>query len=89
MLCQQNLVVLLIEFYWQWPAFFIGCEVNLKFILLDSKLRLKAAAFILEIKNFQFQYQLPNGGSSVSNEGTVEVFGVDRPLQMLPSDNLT
>ena len=89
MFCQQNLVVLLIEFYWKWPAFFIGCEVSLKSTLLHSTLRLKVAASISEIKNFQCQYQLPNGGSSVSNEGAVEVSGVDLSLQALSLDNLT
>ena len=64
-------------------------ELGLKSTLLDSRLRLNAAAFITEIKGYQFQYSLPNGGSTVSNEGAVEVSGVDLSLQALPLDNLT
>ena len=64
-------------------------ELGLKSTLLDSRLRLNAAAFITEIKGYQFQYSLPNGGSTVSNEGAVEVSGLDLSLQALPLDNLT
>ena len=64
-------------------------ELGLKSTLLDSRLRLNAAVFITEIKGYQFQYSLPNGGTTVSNEGAVEVSGVDLSLKALPLDNLT
>jgi iron complex outermembrane receptor protein len=64
-------------------------ELGFKSKLLDSRLRLNAAAFFSEIKNWQFQFSLPDGGTTVSNEGAVEVSGLDISLQALPIANLT
>jgi len=64
-------------------------ELGFKSNLLDSRLRLNAAAFFTEIKDWQFQYSLPEGGTVVSNEGAVEVSGVDVSIQALPFENLT
>ncbi len=65
-------------------------EVGLKSTLLDSRLRINAAAFLSEIDDYQFQQQLETGiGTFVSNEGEVEVSGIDLQLEALPLPNLT
>ncbi len=64
-------------------------ELGFKSTMLDSRLRLNAAAFFSEINDFQFQFALEDGGSSVNNEGAVEVSGLDISVQALPLPNLT
>jgi iron complex outermembrane receptor protein len=65
-------------------------ELGLKSTLLNSTLRVNAAAFYTEIEDYQFQDQLPIGiGTFVSNDGEVEVSGVDIQVDALPLPNLT
>ena len=64
-------------------------ELGIKSTLLDSRLRLNAAAFFSEIEEFQFQTSLPDGGTTVSNEAAVETSGIDITVQALPLENLT
>ena len=65
-------------------------ELGLKSTLLNSTLRINAAAFYTEIEDYQFQDQLPIGiGTFVSNDGEVEVSGVDIQVDALPLPNLT
>ena len=65
-------------------------ELGLKATLLDSRMRLNAAAFYTEIEDYQFQQQLPTGfGSFISNAGEVETSGIDIQLEALPLPNLT
>jgi iron complex outermembrane receptor protein len=65
-------------------------ELGLKATLLDSTLRFNAAAFYTEIEDYQYQEQLPTGiGTFVSNDGEVEVSGLDMQLEAAPLPNLT
>lgn len=65
-------------------------ELGLKSTLLDSTLRFNSAAFYTEVKDFQFQTQLPSGiGTTVSNDGKVEVSGLDLQMDAVPLPNLT
>ncbi len=64
--------------------------MGLKSTLLDSRLRVNAAAFYTGIEDLQFQQQLAVGiGTFVSNEGEVEVSGLDLQVEALPLPNLT
>ncbi len=68
----------------------ISYELGLKSTLLNSTLRLNAAAFFTEIEDYQFQQQLPVGiGTFVSNDGEVETSGLDVQIEALPLPNLT
>ncbi len=50
---------------------------------------IESGPHILKVEDYQFQQGLPNGGTIVSNEGEVEVSGVDLQLEALPLSNLT
>ena len=68
----------------------LSYELGLKSTLLDSRLRLNAAAFLTQIDDFQSQQGDPNGpGTIVGNEGEVEVSGLDLHIDALPLPNLT
>lgn len=67
----------------------LSYELGMKSTFLDSRLRLNSALFYTEIENYQFQQALPLGGTTVSNEGEVEVSGVDISLEALPLKILT
>lgn len=68
----------------------LSYELGLKSTLLGARLRLNAAAFYTQIDEYQSQQQLATGiGTFVSNEGEVEVSGVDIQLDALPLPNLT
>lgn len=67
----------------------VSYELGLKSSLLDSTLRLNIAAFYSEIEDYQFQAQNPVIGTFVSNDGEIEVSGVDLQLEAVPLDNLT
>jgi iron complex outermembrane receptor protein len=65
-------------------------EVGLKSTLFDSTLRVNAAGFYTEVDEYQFQQQLPTGiGTFVSNDGKVEVSGLDLQVDAAPLPNLT
>jgi iron complex outermembrane receptor protein len=65
-------------------------ELGIKSTLLDSRLRINAAAFYTEIEDYQFQAQHPTGiGTFVSNDGQVEVSGIDIQVDAVPLPNLT
>jgi iron complex outermembrane receptor protein len=65
-------------------------ELGLKATLLDSTLRLNAAAFYTEVEDYQYQQQLPTGiGTLVSTDGEIEVSGLDIQLDAAPLPNLT
>ena len=63
-------------------------EIGAKSTFLDNRARINAAVFYSEIKDYQFQLGLPQGGTFVSNDGKVEVSGVDVQAQFAPIDNL-
>jgi iron complex outermembrane receptor protein len=67
----------------------VSYELGSKSTFLDSRVRLNSAVFYTEVEDYQFQQGLPNGGTIVSNEGEVEVSGVDLQLEALPLSNLT
>ena len=64
-------------------------ELGVKSDLFGSRVRLNAAAFMTQVEDWQFQAPLPTGGSTISNEGEVELAGIDVSLQALLFDNLT
>ena len=65
-------------------------ELGIKSTLLDSRLRINAAAFYTEVEDYQFQAQAPAGiGTFVSNDGQVEVSGIDIQVDAVPLPNLT
>jgi len=65
-------------------------EMGVKSTLLNSRLRINAAAFYTQIDDFQFQQQQDIGiGTLVSNQAEVETSGLDIELQALPLPNLT
>ncbi|WP_438952580.1 TonB-dependent receptor, partial [Porticoccus sp.] len=65
-------------------------ELGFKSTLLDSTLRLNAAAFYSEIEEYQYQQQADAGiGTFVSNDGEVGVSGLDIQLDAVPLPNLT
>jgi iron complex outermembrane receptor protein len=65
-------------------------ELGLKSTLLDSRLRLNAAAFFTQVDDYQAQQQLPAGiGTFVSNQGELEVSGIDLQMEAVPLPNLT
>ena len=64
-------------------------ELGIKSTLLDSTLRINAAAFVTEVDNLQFQSQLADAGTAVSNAAMAKVAGVDISLQAKPLNNLT
>jgi iron complex outermembrane receptor protein len=65
-------------------------ELGLKATVLDSTLRINAAAFYTEVEDYQFQDQMEVGlGTTVSNDGKVEVSGIDIQLDAQPLPNLT
>ena len=65
-------------------------ELGVKSTLLDSTLRINAAAFYTEVDDYQFQALAPAGiGTLVSNDGEVEVSGVDIQVDAVPLSNLT
>lgn len=65
-------------------------ELGLKATVLKSTLRINAAAFYTEVEDYQFQDQMEVGiGTTVSNDGKVEVSGIDIQLDALPLPNLT
>jgi len=68
----------------------LSYELGLKSTLLDSRLRVNAAAFLTQIDDYQNQQGNPNGpGTIVGNEGEVEVSGLDLQIDALPLPNLT
>lgn len=65
-------------------------EIGYKATLMDATLRINAAAFYTEVESLQFQQQLDTGiGTFVSNDGEVEVSGLDIQVEALPLPNLT
>jgi iron complex outermembrane receptor protein len=65
-------------------------ELGLKSQLFDSRMRFNVAAFYSEIEDYQYQQQLEVGiGTFVSNDGEVEVSGIDMQLDAVPLPNLT
>jgi iron complex outermembrane receptor protein len=65
-------------------------ELGFKSQLFDSRMRLNVAAFYSEIEDYQYQQQLEVGiGTFVSNDGEVEVSGIDMQLDAVPLPNLT
>jgi iron complex outermembrane recepter protein len=65
-------------------------ELGVKSTLFDSTLRVNAAGFYTEVDEYQFQSQLPTGiGTFVSNDGKVEVSGLDLQMDAAPLPNLT
>ena len=65
-------------------------ELGVKTTLLDSRLRINATAFQTEVENYQQQLQLETGaGSTIRNEGALEVNGIDLNIDALPLPNLT
>jgi iron complex outermembrane recepter protein len=65
-------------------------ELGIKTTLLDSRLRVNASAFLTEVDNYQQQVQLETGaGTTVRNEGALEVNGIDLNIDALPLPNLT
>ena len=68
----------------------LSYELGLKSTMLDSTLRLNAAAFYSEIDDYQGQQQLPAGiGTFITNQGEVEVSGLDLQVDAVPLPNLT
>lgn len=67
----------------------LSYELGSKSTFLDSRLRVNSAIFYTEVDDYQFQQGLPNGGTIVSNEATVEVSGLDLQVEALPLENLT
>ena len=68
----------------------LSYELGLKSTLLDSRLRVNAAAFLTQIDDYQNQQANPNApGTIVGNEGEVEVSGLDLQIDALPLPNLT
>ncbi len=65
-------------------------ELGIKTTLLDSRLRVNASAFLTEVDEYQQQVQLDTGaGTTVRNEGALEVNGLDLNIDALPLPNLT
>jgi len=65
-------------------------ELGIKTTLLDSRLRINATAFLTEVDDYQQQVQLDTGaGTTVRNEGALEVNGLDLNIDVLPLPNLT
>jgi iron complex outermembrane receptor protein len=65
-------------------------ELGLKSTMLDSTLRLNAAAFYTKVSDYQYQDQLPAGiGTFVNTDGEVEVSGLDLQVDAVPLPNLT
>ncbi len=65
-------------------------ELGIKTTLLDSRLRVNASAFLTEVDDYQQQLQLDTGaGTTVRNEGALEVNGIDLNIDALPLPNLT
>ncbi len=65
-------------------------ELGIKTTLLDSRLRVNASAFLTEVDDYQQQVQLDTGaGSTVRNQGALEVSGIDLNIDALPLPNLT
>jgi iron complex outermembrane recepter protein len=67
----------------------LSYELGSKSTFLDSTLRVNSAIFYTEVDEYQYQQGLPQGGTIVSNEGKVEVSGLDLQLEALPLENLT
>ncbi|MEO0435342.1 MAG: TonB-dependent receptor [Pseudomonadota bacterium] len=68
----------------------LSYELGIKSTIFDGRLRLNAAVFQTEIEQLQAGQQLPTGfGTFVSNEGEVEVAGVDVQIDAAPLANLT
>jgi iron complex outermembrane recepter protein len=65
-------------------------ELGIKTTLLDSRLRVNASAFLTEVDDYQQQLQLDTGaGTTIRNEGALEVNGIDLNIDALPLPNLT
>ena len=64
-------------------------ELGVKSILLDSTLRINAAAFLTEVEDLQFQSQIADSGSAVSNAAEAEASGIDLAIQSKPIEGLT
>jgi iron complex outermembrane recepter protein len=65
-------------------------ELGIKTTVLDNRLRVNATAFLTEVDDYQQQLQLDTGaGTTVRNEGAVEVNGIDLNIDALPLPNLT
>ena len=65
-------------------------ELGIKSTLLDSRLRINSTLFHTEIKDLQTTQQAPSGlGQLTTNQGEVEVSGLDLQLDALPLPNLT
>jgi iron complex outermembrane receptor protein len=67
----------------------LSYELGSKSTFLDSRVRLNSAIFYTEVKDYQFQQALPDGGTIVSNEAEVEVSGLDLQLEAAALQNLT
>ncbi len=68
----------------------LSYELGLKATMLDSRLRLNTAAFYSKIDDYQSQQQLPAGiGTFVTNQGKLEVAGLDLQVEAVPLPNLT
>jgi iron complex outermembrane recepter protein len=65
-------------------------ELGIKTTVLDNRLRINATAFVTEVDDYQQQLSLETGtGTTVRNEGKVEVNGIDLNIDALPLPNLT
>jgi iron complex outermembrane receptor protein len=67
----------------------LSYELGSKSTFLDSRVRVNSAIFYTKIDDYQFQQGLPQGGTIVSNEGEVEVSGLDLQIEAAPLSNLT
>ncbi len=78
------------EYVWTW-------EVGAKSTLADNRLRLNAAAFFSDYKDFQARISeianpddpVPNFGFPVVNAGKLEIWGAEVEAAWVPVDNLT
>jgi iron complex outermembrane receptor protein len=64
-------------------------ELGIKSTLFDSRLRLNSALFYSKVTDFQFQEQTDFIGTFVSNDGEVEVSGLDISIDAMPLPFLT
>ncbi|MDP4917829.1 MAG: TonB-dependent receptor [Haliea sp.] len=68
----------------------LSYEVGIKATLLDSRLRINSTLFLTEIEKFQTAQQTGQGlGQITTNQGEVEVFGLELQVDALPLPNLT
>jgi len=65
-------------------------ELGIKTTLLDSRLRINSTLFLTQIDDFQSAQQTASGlGQITTNQGEVEVAGLDLQVDAVPLPNLT